>query len=140
MCGKLEGERMCSHKKKTVNDDFAQWLEKTYGQHEKVKVHHGKVHEYLVMKLACSEKKKHKIDMKDYVRGILDAFSIKFKKVKQQQHQQVKIYLVKSQTMTRNWKRTSLKLSYNNSSRIVSYKESKARHTHRNCISVYMGS
>ena len=46
----------CSHKKKTVNDDFAQWLEKTYGQHGKIKVHHGKVYEYLGMKLDYSEK------------------------------------------------------------------------------------
>ena len=53
----------CSHKKKTVNDDFAQWLEKTYCQHGKVKVHCGKVHEYLGMKLDYSEKKKLKIDM-----------------------------------------------------------------------------
>ena len=70
----------CSHKKKTVNDDFAQWLEKTYGQHGKVKVHHGKVHEYLGMKLDYSEKNKLKIDMRDYVKGMLDAFPRKFKK------------------------------------------------------------
>ena len=30
----------CSHKKKRVNDDFAKWLEKTSGQHGKVKVYH----------------------------------------------------------------------------------------------------
>ena len=66
----------CSHKKKTVNDDFAQWLEKTYGQHGKVKVHSGKVHEYLGMKLDYSEKKKLKIDMRDYVKGMLDIFPI----------------------------------------------------------------
>ena len=70
----------CSHKKKTVNDDFAQWLEKTYGQHEKVKVHHGKVHEHLGMKLDYSEKKKLKIDMRDYVKGMLDTFPIKLKR------------------------------------------------------------
>ena len=95
MCGKPEGERIttynhtisfhvddlkCSHKKKTVNDDSEQWLEKTYGQHGKVKVHHGKVHEYLGMKLDYSEKKKLKIDMRDYVKGMLDTFPVKFKK------------------------------------------------------------
>ena len=73
-------ELKCSHKKKTVNDDFAQWLEKTYGQHGKVKEHHGKEHEYLGMKSDYSEKKKLKIDMRDYVKGMLDALPIKFKK------------------------------------------------------------
>ena len=70
----------CSCKKKTVNDDFAKWLEKTYCQHRKVKVHHGKVHEYLGMKLDYSEKKKLKIDTREYVKGMLDAFPLKFKK------------------------------------------------------------
>ena len=27
----------CSHNKKTVNNDFAKWLERTYGQYGKVK-------------------------------------------------------------------------------------------------------
>ena len=67
----------CSYKKKTVNDDFAKWLEKTCGQHGKLKVHCGKVHEYLGMKLDYSEKRKLKIDMRDYVKGMLDTFSIK---------------------------------------------------------------
>ena len=40
--------------------------------------------------------------MRDYVKGMLDTFPIKFKKVKQEQHQQEKTYLVKSQAMTRN--------------------------------------
>ena len=70
----------CSHKKKTVNDEFAKWLEETYGQHGKVKIHCGKVHDYLGMKLDYSEKKKIKIDMRDYVKGMLDSFPIKFKK------------------------------------------------------------
>ena len=69
----------CSHRKKTVNNDFAKWLEKTYGQHGKVKVHQGKVYDYLGMKLDYSEKKKIKIDMKDYVKGMFGSFPIKFK-------------------------------------------------------------
>ena len=69
----------CSHKKKTVNDEFAKWLEETYGQHGKVKIHCGKVHDYLGMKLDYSEKKKIKIDLRDYVKGMLDSFPIKFK-------------------------------------------------------------
>ncbi|KAL7568952.1 hypothetical protein ACA910_000696 [Epithemia clementina (nom. ined.)] len=64
----------CSHKNSRVNDDFAKWLEKTYGKHGKVKVHRGKVHEYLGMKLDYSEKKKLKVDMRDYVTGMLEAF------------------------------------------------------------------
>ena len=50
--------------------------------------------------------------MRDYVKGMLDAFPIKFKKgeTAAMPAGQVKIYLVKSQAMTRNWKRTRLKL------------------------------
>ena len=68
-----------SHKKKTVNDEFAKWFEKNYGQHGRVKIHRGKVHDYLGMKLNYSEKKKLKIDMRDYVKGMLDSFPRKFK-------------------------------------------------------------
>ena len=69
----------CSHKKITVNDEFAKWLDETYGQHGKVKIHCGKVHDCLGMKLDYSEKKKIKIDMRDFVKGMLDSFPIKFK-------------------------------------------------------------
>ena len=69
----------CSHKNKTVNDEFAKWLEETYGQHGRVEIHRGKVHDYLGMKLDYSEKKKLKVDMRDYVKGMLDSFQIKFK-------------------------------------------------------------
>ena len=68
----------CSHRKKTVNNDFAEWLEKTYGQHGKVKLQQAKVHDYPRMKLDYSEKKKLKFDMRDYVKGMLDSFPIKF--------------------------------------------------------------
>ena len=61
----------CSHRKKTVNNDFAEWLEKTYGQHGKVKLQQAKVHDYPRMKLDYSEKKKLKFDMRDYVKGML---------------------------------------------------------------------
>ena len=44
-----------------------------------MKVHQGKVHDYLGMKLDYSEKKKIKIDMKDYVKGMFGSFPIKFK-------------------------------------------------------------
>ena len=56
----------CSHKKKTVNDEFAKWSEETYGQHGRVKIHRGKVHDYLGMKLDYSEKKSSRL-----TRGIM---------------------------------------------------------------------
>ena len=37
------------------------------------------MHDYLRMKLDYSEKKKIKIDMKDYVKGMFESFHIKFK-------------------------------------------------------------
>ena len=70
----------CSHRKKTLNDDSAKWLEKIYGKHRKVKIHHGKVHDYLGMKLDYSEKKTVKIDMRDYVKGMFDSYPIIFKR------------------------------------------------------------
>jgi hypothetical protein len=69
-----------SHKDKKVNDKFAGWLEATYGQHGKVKVHRGKIHDYLGMKLDFSEKKKLKVDMRDYLKEMFESFPIKFKK------------------------------------------------------------
>ena len=58
--------------------------------------------EYFGMKLDYSEKKKLKIDMNKYVKGMLDAVPIKFKKGETAEHHQVKICLVKSQAMIRN--------------------------------------
>ena len=131
----------CSHKKKTVNDDFAQWLEKTYGQHGKVKVHCGKVHEYLGLKLDYSEKKKVKIDMRDYVKGMLDTFPMKFKKSETAATPAGEdLFGQKSSNDKKLEKDKAEAFHTTDSSRIVSYKENKARYMHRNCISVYLGT
>ena len=53
----------CSHKKKEVNDEFAKWLEKQYGNVGNVKSHRGKIHDYLGMKLDFSKEGKVIIDM-----------------------------------------------------------------------------
>ena len=38
---------MSSHINPKVNDDFDEWLQAKYGEHDKVKAHRGKVHNYL---------------------------------------------------------------------------------------------
>ena len=99
----------CSHKKKTVNDEFAKWLEETYGQHGKMKIHCGKVHDYLGMKLDYSEKKKIKIYMRDYVKGMLDSFPIKFKECETATTPAGEDLFGQNQGMTRNYNKTRLK-------------------------------
>ena len=45
---------MSSHINPKVNDDFDEWLQANYGEHGKVKVHRGKVHDMLVSFHPCS--------------------------------------------------------------------------------------
>ena len=68
-----------SHKDPKVNDEFAKWLEKKYGQHGKVKIHRGKVHDYLGMVFDYREKGKVKVDMSEYVKDMLEEFPEKLK-------------------------------------------------------------
>jgi len=70
---------MSSHVDKKVNDEFAVWLNNMYGEHGSVKVHHGKVHNYLGMVFDFTTPGKVMVDMSDYVKEILDEFLIKFK-------------------------------------------------------------
>jgi hypothetical protein len=68
----------CSHKDPSVNDKFSKWLEKKHGNLGKVKIHRGKVHNYLGMMINFEKKKKMMIvDMRDYVTGMLESFPIK---------------------------------------------------------------
>jgi len=64
-----------------VSDDFAKWLEQTYGKQGKVKINRGKVHEYLSMKLDLSVRGKLKVDMHDYVKKMLESFPITLGKI-----------------------------------------------------------
>jgi Reverse transcriptase (RNA-dependent DNA polymerase) len=66
-----------SHKNSKVNDEFEHWLNKKYGDHGKVASKRGKVHDYLGMVLDYSEKGAVKIDMRKYVKDMLNAFPIK---------------------------------------------------------------
>ena len=53
-----------------IHDEFAQWLEQKYGSVSPVKVHRGKVHEYLGMTFDYSKPGKVIVDMRDYVNGM----------------------------------------------------------------------
>jgi hypothetical protein len=70
----------CSHKDSSVNDKFAKWLEQKYGTYGKVKIHRGKIHNYLGMMLNFEHKGKMQVDMGDYIKGMLESFPIKFRK------------------------------------------------------------
>jgi hypothetical protein len=65
-----------SHVDSKVNDDFAQWCEKTYGSDDlgHVKVVRGKRHDYLAMILDFSQDGAVKINMKYYIEGMLEEF------------------------------------------------------------------
>ena len=67
-----------SHVNSKVNDEFAAWLVKKYGADGKVKVHRGKVHDYLGMTFDYSKKGKVIIDMIPYVEDMLDEFPKNF--------------------------------------------------------------
>jgi hypothetical protein len=65
-----------SHVDPTVNDEFYQWCEEMYGSEETghVKCVRGKKHDYLAMILDFNDEGKLKIDMRYYVRDMLEKF------------------------------------------------------------------
>jgi hypothetical protein len=68
-----------SHRDSKVNDQFNKWLNHKYGKHGKVKLHRGKIHDYLGMELDYSEVNKVKIGMIKYVKNMLEDFPEKLK-------------------------------------------------------------
>ena len=70
---------MSSHEDAKVNDEFLEWLNKMYGEHGEVKAVRGNKHDYLGMTLEFKNKEV-KIDMTEYVKGMLSEFPIKFNK------------------------------------------------------------
>ena len=68
---------MGSHVDPKVNDNFLKWLNELYGHFGEVKATRGAVHDYLGMTFDFSEEGIVKIDMIDYVRGMLDDFPYK---------------------------------------------------------------
>jgi hypothetical protein len=68
-----------SHIDPKVNDKFDTWLNKTYGSLlGEVKTTRGPIHDYLGMIFDYSDKGIVKVDMCDYVKGMLDDFPIQF--------------------------------------------------------------
>ena len=65
-----------SHVDPKVNDDFHNWLEQKYGDPKlgKVKSVRGKRHDYLAMNLDFNTPGKLKLDMVNYVKGMVDEF------------------------------------------------------------------
>ena len=65
---------MGSHVDSKVNDKFLKWLNEMYGHFGEVKATHGPIHNYLGMTFDFLEKGIVKIDMIDYVKGMLEDF------------------------------------------------------------------
>ena len=66
-----------SHMLAKVNDEFLVWLNKMYGKHGEVKATRGKVHDYLGMTFDYSVPGKVKVDMTEYMKGMVKDFSVK---------------------------------------------------------------
>ena len=65
-----------SHISPQVNDDFYKWCKKKYGNEENrhVKVKRGKIHEYLAMNLDYTVPSKVTVDMRNYVKEIINLY------------------------------------------------------------------
>ena len=64
------GDLNISHKNGDTADALINKLSERYGKEEDLKIHQGKVHDYLGMKLDYREQGKVKIDMTDYLKKI----------------------------------------------------------------------
>ena len=69
---------LSSHVDSRVNDKFLKWLEHNYGEHGKVKVTRGKVHEFLGMSFDFRTKGKLKVDMSKYMKKMYEDFEQKY--------------------------------------------------------------
>ena len=70
---------LSSHMKAKTNDEFLKWLNMKYRKFGEVTAKRGKDHDYLAM-LMKFENGKLTIDMKEYVKKMLQEFPIKFQK------------------------------------------------------------
>jgi len=68
-----------SHVDPKVNDEFYNWCERTDGREETghVTVTRGKKHDYLAMTPDYTEDGKLRIDMRNYVKGMIEEFPVK---------------------------------------------------------------
>jgi hypothetical protein len=73
-----------SHVDPKINDEFGIWCNSTYGSKDlgNVKIVRGKVHDYLAMIMDYTQDGALKIDMKYYIKGMLDDFPYEVKPVK----------------------------------------------------------
>ena len=71
---------MSSHVDLRVNDTFLAWLNSKYGKYGEVKGLQAKYHDFLGIKIDFCSKKHLILDMRKYVRNMLDDFPIKFGK------------------------------------------------------------
>ena len=64
-----------------MNDKFTEWFKETYGSDNlgNVKFVRGKIHDYLGVVMYFTQEGVLKIDMKYYIKGILEEFSYKTK-------------------------------------------------------------
>ena len=69
---------MSSHIDPKVNDEFLEWLNQQYGSHGAVKATRGKIHEFLGVVYDFSEEGILKLPMDEYVKRMLNDFSVKF--------------------------------------------------------------
>ena len=63
-----------SHMDPKVNDKFHEWLQQEYGQIKEITATRGKIHAYLGMTLDYSDPGKVKVDMRDYVKAMIEEF------------------------------------------------------------------
>jgi hypothetical protein len=71
-----------SHVDPKVNDQFYDWLTQTYAKDQsvgQVKAVRGKRHDYLAMVLDFTEPKVLKVDMSDYIKGMVEEFPMELK-------------------------------------------------------------
>ena len=73
---------LSSHVDPRVNDEFEKWLNKMYGTHGPVTSTRGREHDYLGMKLIFHEGGELEVDMKRYVKEMLEEFPVALKKGK----------------------------------------------------------
>ena len=59
-------------------DSLISQISKQYGKETELKIHQGKLHDYLSMKLDYHDHGKVKIDMTDYLKNILDDLPRKY--------------------------------------------------------------
>ena len=65
-----------SHIDSRVNEEYLKWLQLKYGSDNigRMKATRGKVHDYLAMKLDYLEEGILKVDMRDYVKSMVQEF------------------------------------------------------------------